>query len=272
MKHAKSASALMAISVALAVILGFTLLPLAAQPPQPPDVVILSEPIRLHADPVNIVADGVSTSTIFADVVWPDGWGELSGTPACLVNVTFYTTLGTITPYNITMPTPDNQSCITIATLTAGTTAGSATITAFADIAPLEETALVRNTTTVTLYAPGTLPTPTPTPSNGGGNGGDGGDGGGGDGGVTTPTPTTTATSTPAPTGGMTPTPAPTNGGTATPSGAPTASPLATPTTTVTPTPTQTPSPIKEPIIPGFGAAFAIIGLLTLAYLVIRRR
>jgi len=268
MKHAKSASALMAISVALAVILGFTLLPLAAQPPQPPDVVILSEPIRLHADPVNIVADGVSTSTITADVVWPDGWGELSGTPACLVNVTFYTTLGAITPYNITMPTPDNQSCVTLATLTAGTAAGTATITAFADIAPLEETALVRNTTTVTLYAPGTLPTPTPTPSNGGGNGGDGGDGdgGGGDGGVTTPTPTTTATSTPAPTGGMTPTPAPTNG--ATPSGAPIASPSAAPTATVTPTS----SPTRAPFIPGFGAGFAIFGLLSLAYILIRRR
>ena len=254
-------------SVLLVVILALNVLPLAAQPPQPPGVVILSEPIRLHVDPLNITADGVATSTITADVVWPEGWGALlSGTPACLVNVSFYTNLGTITPYNTTMPTPDNQSCTTIAILTAGTAAGTATIIAWADIAPPEQmNALVRNTTTVTFFAPGTLPTSTPTatPSSGGGSGGDGG-------GTTTltpsptvsPTATAPVTSTPTPTAGMTATPSPTAGHTATPSGTPTATPGAT----------ATPSPSKKPLIPGFEAVVAITGLLTLAYLLMWRR
>jgi len=100
-----------------------------------------------------------------------------------------------------------------------------------------------------------TLAEPTPTPPSGNGNGG-------GNGGASTPTPTPTATATVTP--GETPTPSPTPGATATPTWSPTASPG------TTATPTATPSPTKEPLIPGFGAVFAIAGLLAVAYIVLR--
>ena len=93
---------------------------------------------------------------------------------------------------------------------------------------------------------------PTPTSGNGGGNGG------GGNGGGTTPTPSPSPTATP----GETSSPSPT----ATPSVSPTASPAETATATTTPSPT------KKPLIPGFEAGFAIASLLSVMYLVLRRR
>ena len=96
-------------------------------------------------------------------------------------------------------------------------------------------------------------PTPTPPPGNGGSNGGGGGTGG--DVGVTaTPTasPTSTAGETPKPS------PSPTEGATASP--AETAAPSTSPTTTA------------AGKTPGFGAIFAIAGLLSVAYLVMSRR
>ncbi len=66
------------------------------------------------------------------------------------------------------------------------------------------------------------------------------------------PVPTPTPTPTPVPT----PTPTPT--------------PVVTPTPTPVPTPTPTPV-VEEPRIPGFGAIFAILGLLAVAYLLRRR-
>lgn len=69
----------------------------------------------------------------------------------------------------------------------------------------------------------------------------------------------------------VTPTP------TVTPSPTPTSTPVPTPTPTTTPngtptaTPTGTPDPYK-PIIPGFEAVFAILGILTVAYFVLRRK
>ena len=59
----------------------------------------------------------------------------------------------------------------------------------------------------------------------------------------------------------------------ATPTPAPTPAPTVTPTPTPTPpaaAPTPTPTPTPEP--PGFGAVFAIAGLLAVAYLVLRRK
>jgi len=44
-----------------------------------------------------------------------------------------------------------------------------------------------------------------------------------------------------------------------------------TPVATVSPAPTPTPSPARKPWIPGFEVAFAIAGLLTVAYLVLRK-
>jgi len=58
---------------------------------------------------------------------------------------------------------------------------------------------------------------------------------------------------------------------TVTPTVTPTATPTPTPTPTVTvPTPTPTPTPTEE--VPGFGAVFAIAGMLAIAYLVLRKR
>ena len=68
----------------------------------------------------------------------------------------------------------------------------------------------------------------------------------------TTPTPTPTPTATPT--------------ATATATIPPTTTPTATPTATATPAPTPTPP------APGFEGVFAIAGLLTIAYLVLRRR
>jgi hypothetical protein len=147
--------------VIMAVLVLVHVMVILAQPPTPPDVLVLTTPIRLSADPETIPADGSSTATITADVVWPDGWGELSGTPACLVKVYFYTTQGNITSYNITMPTPDNQSCSTLATLTAGMDTGTATIMAWADIAP-NESVIVRNSTTINFSVPTVFDTGSP--------------------------------------------------------------------------------------------------------------
>ena len=61
-------------------------------------------------------------------------------------------------------------------------------------------------------------------------------------------------------------TPTPTATATPTATIPPTTTPTATPTATATPTPTSSPTP------PGFEAVFAIAGLLTIAYLVLRRR
>jgi PGF-CTERM protein len=115
----------------------------------------------------------------------------------------------------------------------------------------------VTGDTTLTL---GSEPTPTP----GNGNGGTGGNGGG----TTTPTPTPTPTATATVTPGGTPTPGPT----ATPSGIPTTSPGETPTSTPSVTGSPAPTSSPEAGIPGFEVGFAIAGLLTVAYLVLRRK
>ena len=77
---------------------------------------------------------------------------------------------------------------------------------------------------------------------------------------------TTVEISTAAPTPTPTPTPTATPTATATVTIPPTATPTTTPTATATPTPTSTPP------APGFEGVFAIAGLLTIAYLVLRRR
>jgi len=211
----------------------------------PPLPNMTSPALYLSADPAEIVADGSATTTITATIWDGEDWIWLGPV------VEFRTDLGEITA-SVPM-----QNGTAAATLTAGTTPGVATITA--EVTPSEDLGTLTNTTTVNLTTPG-----------GGGNGGNGGNGGsGGNGGATTPTPTPTAGVTPTPTatGGETPTPttSPTAGATATPTWSPTASPG------TTGTPTATPGPTKEPLIPGFGAVFAIAGLLAVAYIVLRR-
>jgi len=68
------------------------------------------------------------------------------------------------------------------------------------------------------------------------------------------------------------PTPTPTPTPTATPTATPTVTIPPTTTPTATPTATATPTPTSTPTQPGFEAVFAIAGLLTIAYLVLRRR
>ncbi len=89
---------------------------------------------------------------------------------------------------------------------------------------------------------------------------------GDGDGAVTTPTP--------APTGAVNVTPSPSPEATATPavSVTPTVTTSPSPTEAPTPTASATATPEKRWQIPGFEAVFAIASLLSVAYLVMRRR
>jgi hypothetical protein len=207
--------------------------------------------VVLSVEPSSMPADGVSTSVITA-TVW-DKDGMLIG----LVTVEFNTTLGTVTESSTTNSSKTSPLFgAATALLTAGETAGNATITAKA-IIPEEPSP--SNTTVVVLYAPGETPTPTP----GDGTGGNGG-GNGGNGGATTQTPTPTSPVSPTATPGETPSPSPMAGETATPS----ATVTATPAVTESPTPTLSP----KGRIPGFEAVFVIASLLSVAYQVLRRR
>jgi len=220
-----------------------SVVPVVAQgPPPPPEEVPY---IELTANPTYIPADGSSTAIITAHVWEPFNEGSEWVWYTPLVNVTFDTTLGTITEFAVV----DNQTLVATATLTAGTEPGVATITAEADLVDL----VVTNTTTVNLTALGD-----------GGNGNGGGSSGGNGG--TTSTPTPTGTTSP----GITPTPTSTAGATGTPS--PTSGATGTPVPTVTPGTTPGPTATPTPEEPGFGAGFAIAGLLAVAYLLMWRR
>jgi len=92
------------------------------------ELLSLIEPISitLNADPADIPADESSTSTVTAEVKDGDGNPIPRG-----VSVTFETTLGTFNndDQTYTLETPDNTGAINVV-LYAGTTAGTATITA----------------------------------------------------------------------------------------------------------------------------------------------
>jgi len=60
--------------------------------------------------------------------------------------------------------------------------------------------------------------------------------------------------------------------GAAAPTPTPTAAPTAAPTVPPTAAPTAAPTPTPTEEVPGFGAVFAIGGLLAIAYLVLRRK
>ncbi|MDD2666292.1 MAG: tungstate ABC transporter substrate-binding protein WtpA [Methanocellales archaeon] len=94
---------------------------------------------------------------------------------------------------------------------------------------------------------------------------------------VSTPTPTLIAAPTPTPSypGHPQETPEPTPTPTTKPTPAPTPAPAPTPKPTPVPTvrPILTPAPaLTEPSVPGFEAAFAIVGLLAVAYLISGRK
>ncbi len=143
-------------------------------PPTPPAGT--SAHIALGANPADIPADGVSTSTITASVWDGEDW--------VLDNLTvnFSTSLGNITESAVIM----NGTATAI--LTAGTEdLGVATLTAEANLNG--DIGTVTNTTRVNFTTPGVTPTPPVT---------------------VTPTPTITVSPTPAATVSPTPTPSPT--------------------------------------------------------------
>ena len=137
-------------------------------PPTPPAGT--SHYLNLVANPADITADGISTSTITASVWNGDEW--------VLENLTvnFSTSLGTITSSAVIV------NGTAVATLTAGMEEGAATITGEANLGG--DIGTVTNTTTVNFMAPGATPTPT----------------------VLTPTPTVTISPTPTVTPSATPT------------------------------------------------------------------
>jgi hypothetical protein len=149
--------------------------------------------LALTANPGDIPADGTSTSTLTASVWDGEGWVMEN------LRVNFSTSKGTITASAVMV----NGTATAI--LTGGTEEGVATVTGEANV----QGAILTNTTSVSITAPGVTPTPTPT--------------------VVTPTPMVTTSPTPA----------------------------------VTPSP----SPTSKPLIPGFEAGVAILGLLAVAYL-----
>jgi len=236
----------------------------------PPNIVVLSELIELSVEPASIPADGVSASRIEIAVFLPE---TLGGGPAAHTEVCVSTDFGTLrdaenesnSGSEITLFT--NDTAIAVALLS-GDEPGKANITVRA---PLIEEAInlelgnettvyiVKNSTTITLLEPEATPSPTPptpTPSL-----------------MPTPTPTPSLVPSPSP---LTPSPTPslptptpplpgTPYGTPTPpvEPTPTISPLLTPTATPSPSPTQKPF--------GFEAAFTIISLFVVAYIVLRR-
>ena len=241
----------------------------------PPNIVVLSDLIKVSVEPASIPADGVSASRIEIAVFLPE---MLGGGPAAHTEVCVSTDFGTLrdaenesnSGSEITLFT--NDTAVAVALLSADEP-GKANITVRA---PLIEEAInlelgnettayiVKNSTTITLLEPEATPSPTeatpsptpptPTPSL-----------------APTPTPSLVPSSSPlmpSPTLSL-PTPTPplpgTPYGTPTPPAElmPTISPLLTPTVTPSPSPTQKPF--------GFEAVFTIISLFVVAYIVLRR-
>jgi len=122
--------------------------PTATLPPTPPAGTLAH--IALGANPADIPADGVSTSTLIASVWNGEDW--------VLDNLTvnFNTSLGKITASAVI----ENGTAKAI--LTAGKEEGVATITAEANLSG--DIGIVTNTTAVNFSTPGVTPTPTPTP------------------------------------------------------------------------------------------------------------
>ena len=201
--------------------------------------------VTISANPSEIPADGVSTAEIKVVVSWPE---EIGGGLAVNTSVDIWTTLGRLTEAGNESNSGSNISLDmdyngTATALLSGNETGVAEIKVWWSADEKNITS-----TSVTFLEPGA----TPTAPSGDGNGGNGGAA------VTTPTP--------APTGAVNVTPSPE----ATVTQSPAVS--VTPTTTATATATATATPEKRWQIPGFEAVLAIASLLSVAYLVMRRR
>ena len=212
-----------------------------------------STSIALSASPTEIPADDVSTSEIKVVVSWPEE-SDIEGLAVDTL-VDLFTTRGRLTDAENQSNSGSSISLITdnngtVTALLSGNETGVAYVTS---VVTLLGTC---NKTTVTFVAPGATPTSAPS-----------GDGDGdGNGAVTTPTPT--------PTAAVNVTPSPSPEATATPavSVTPTVTTSPSPTEAPTPTASATATPEKRWQIPGFEAVFAIASLLSVAYLVMRRR
>ena len=212
-----------------------------------PELPLPSSWVVISANPPEIPADGLSTSEIKVAVSWPE---IIGGGPAANESVVMETNLSRLTEVGnesnsgsrISLVTDNNGTAIA---LLSGISVNETKVALIGVWWSEDEYNLT--TTTVTFLAPGE----TPSPPSGDGDGGNGGA-------VTTPTPAAGVNVTPSPEATATPSPAVS----------------VTPTPAVSPSPAETPSPspTPKPLIPGFEAVFAIASLLSVAYLVLRRK
>jgi len=218
-----------------------------------------SDWVTISADPAEIAADGNSTSKIDVVVLWPEGTKH-SGEPAenetvvMTVDATFawLTDIGNESNTGILIKvSTDNNGTVTA--LLSGNETGEVTVRAVC-------VSDGWNLTKVTFLEPGTALATTTS-----GNG------------VVYERSKTSSNETVTPvvinetaTPAVNETVTPAVNETATPTASPEASPEATPTPTPTTSTEETPEP--KPSTPGFEASFVIAGMLSVAYLVLRRR
>ena len=215
-----------------------------------------SDWVTISANPAEIVADGNSTSEISVVVVWPEGT-EHSGEPA--ENETVVMTVGATFAWLTDIGNESNTGIIirvntdengTATALLSGNETGKVTVKAdclsggwnLTEVTFLEQGTAVTTTTSgngVEYESSEASPNETATPAVN-----------------ETATPTVNETATPA------------VNETATPTASPEASPEATPA----PTTSTEETPKPKPSTPGFEAGFVIAGMLSVAYLVLRRR
>lgn len=215
-----------------------------------------SDWVTISVNPSEIAADGNSTSKIDVVVVWPEGT-EHSGEPA--ENETVVMTVGATFAWLTDIGNESNTGILirvltddngTATALLSGNETGKVTVKA-------DCLSGGWNLTEVTFLEPGTAVVTTTS-----GNGVE----------YERSEASSNETVTPA----VNETATPTVNETATPTASPEASPEATqkPTPKPTPAPTTTPeeTPEPKPSTPGFEAGFVIAGMLSVAYLVLRRR
>jgi len=209
-----------------------------------------SDWVTISANPAEIAADSNSTSKIDVVVVWPEGT-EHSGEPA--ENETVVMTVDAAFAWLTDIGNESNTGILikvsaddngTATALLSGNETGDVTVKA-------DCLSGGWNLTKVTFLEPGTEVAITTSGS-----------------GVEYERSETSPNETVTPTVNETETPAVNEA--ATPTASPEASPEATPTPAPTTSTEETPEP--KPSTPGFEASFVIAGMLSIAYLVLRRR
>ena len=217
-----------------------------------------SDWVTISVNPAEIAADGNSTSKIDVVVLWPEGTKH-SGEPA--ENETVIMTVDAAFAWLTDIGNESNTGTLirvsaddngTATALLSGNETGEVTVraaclsdgwnlTKVTFLEPGTEVAITTSGSGVEYERSETSSNETVTPAVN-----------------ETVTPTVNETATPA------------VNETATPTASPEASPEATPTPTPTTSTEETPEP--KPSTPGFEASFVIAGMLSIAYLVLRRR